>query len=180
MWGLMGWKVDLISFPTSTHGLSYLLWIKSYSCFFWWSELVVRSNLVLFWVRYGALPSCVHLSTTNVEHLGSITFLEVIKAQSVRSEFTCSCSFFGTTSCKWPLICIFDVEWWILDIWNIMLGWNILIVICHSIVATQIIIAFANILSDLRVRMQRQIGLSLSACSLRYSLFFQHVYGILK
>ena len=93
MWGFLGWKVNLISFPMNTHGLSYLLGIKSYSSFFWWSELVVRSNLVLFWVRYGALPSCVHLSTTNVEHLGSITSLEVIKAQSVRNEFTCSCSF---------------------------------------------------------------------------------------
>jgi len=45
---LLGWKVDLISFPTSTHGSSYLLGIKSYG-FFLWSELVVRSDLVLFW-----------------------------------------------------------------------------------------------------------------------------------
>jgi len=54
---------------------------------------VVRSDLVLFWFRSGALSSCVHLSITNVEHLGSITSLEAIKAQSVRNEFTCSCSF---------------------------------------------------------------------------------------
>jgi len=93
MWGFLGWKVNLISFPTSTHGPSYLLGIKSYSYFFWWSELVVRSDLVLFWVRSGALSSYVHLSTINVEHLGSITSLEVIKAQSVRNKFTCSCSF---------------------------------------------------------------------------------------
>ena len=93
MWGFLGWKVNLISFPTSTHGPSYLLGIKSYSYFFWWFELVVRSDLVLFWVRSGALSSCVHLSTINVEYLGSITFLEVIKAQSVRNKFTCSCSF---------------------------------------------------------------------------------------
>ena len=55
----------------------------------WWSELVwcsFGSDLVLF-------SSCVHLSTTNVEHLGIITSLEVIKAQLVRNEFTCSCSF---------------------------------------------------------------------------------------
>ena len=55
----------------------------------WWSELVwcsFGSDLVLF-------SSCVHLSTTNVEHLGSITSLEVIKAQSVRNQFTCCCSF---------------------------------------------------------------------------------------
>jgi len=93
MWGFLGWKVNLISFPTSTHGPSYLLGIKSYSYFFWWSELVVRSDLVLFWVRSGALSSYVHLSTINVEHLGSITSLEVIKAQLVRNKFTCSCSF---------------------------------------------------------------------------------------
>ena len=56
----------------------------------WQSELVVRSDLVLFRVRSGAFSSCVHLSTTNIEYLGSITSLEVIKAQSVRNEFTCS------------------------------------------------------------------------------------------
>ena len=39
--GSLCWKVDLIRFPTNTHGPSYLLGIKSYSCFFWWSELVV-------------------------------------------------------------------------------------------------------------------------------------------
>ena len=93
MWGFLGWKVDLIIFLTSTHGPSYLPGIKSYSCFFWWSELVIRSDLVLFWVRSGALSSCVHLSTTNVEYLGSITSLEVIKALPVRNKFTCSCSF---------------------------------------------------------------------------------------
>ena len=55
----------------------------------WWSDLIwcsFGSDLVLF-------SSCVHLSTTNVEHLGSITSLEVIKAQSVRNKFTCSYSF---------------------------------------------------------------------------------------
>ena len=55
----------------------------------WWSDLI--------WCSFGSdqvlFSSCVHLSTTNVEHLGSITSLEVIKAQSVRNEFICSCSF---------------------------------------------------------------------------------------
>jgi len=88
-----GLESRLKNLSKSTHGHSYLLRIKSYSCFFWWSELVVRSDLVLFWIRSSALSSCVHLSTTNIEHLGSITFLEVLKAQSVRNEFTCSCSF---------------------------------------------------------------------------------------
>ena len=108
----MGWKVNLIIFPTSTHGLSYLLGIKSYSYLFWWSELVVRSDLVLFWVRSGALSSCVHLSTTNVEYLGSITSLEVIKAQSVRNKFTCSCSFLARrlVSGSWFVSLMLDGE----------------------------------------------------------------------
>ena len=112
MWNFLGWKVDVISFPTSIHGPSYLLGIKSYSCFFWWSELVIRSDLVLFWVRSGALFFMCNLITTNVEHLGSITSLEVIKAQSVRNEFICSCSFLARrlVSGPWFVSLMFDVE----------------------------------------------------------------------
>ena len=113
MWDFLCWKVDLIGFPKSTHGPSYLLGIKSYSCFFWWSELVVRSDLVLFWVRSGALSSCVHLSTTNVEYLGSITSLEVIKAQSIRNEFTCSCSFLARRLVNGYLWC------WMVNYWHL-------------------------------------------------------------
>jgi len=44
----------------------------------WLFNLVVRSVGVI-----ELFSTCVHLSTTNVEHLGSIPFLEVMKAQSV-------------------------------------------------------------------------------------------------
>ena len=64
------------------------------------------------WVRSGALSSCVHLSTTNVEHLGSITSLEVIKSQSVRNKFTCSCSFLARrlVSGSWFVSLMLDGE----------------------------------------------------------------------
>ena len=38
-WNLLGSKVDFIGFPTGTHGPLDLSEIKSYGCFFWWSEL---------------------------------------------------------------------------------------------------------------------------------------------
>ena len=74
----------------------------------WRSDLIwcsLWSDLVLF-------SSCVHLSTTNVEHLGSITSLEVMKAQSVRNEFTCSCSFLAwlLVSNPWFLSLMLDGE----------------------------------------------------------------------
>ena len=74
----------------------------------WWSDLIwcsFGSDLVLF-------SSCVHLSTTNLEHLGSITSLEVIKAQLVRNEFTCSCSFLARhlVSGPWFVYLMLDGE----------------------------------------------------------------------
>ena len=74
------WKLDLKSFPTSTHGSSYLSRINGY--FFSWSDLVVQSNF---------FSLCVYLSTTNVAHLGSIKFSDISKLVSARNEVICCC-----------------------------------------------------------------------------------------
>ena len=105
-WNLLNWNVDFLSFPTGTHGPSDLSGIKSYGCFFWWSELVVRTRLVrsggpiwlsdLIWsdlaVRFGypiwSFSSCEHLSNINVEFLGSIIFSCILKLVSAKNEVT--------------------------------------------------------------------------------------------
>jgi hypothetical protein len=33
----------------------------------------------------------------------------------------------GTTSCKWSLICVFYVGWWMIDTWGSMYRWDVLI-----------------------------------------------------
>jgi hypothetical protein len=60
------WRSDVVVRPNLV-----LFW--SYLVLFW-------SDMVLFWSDMVLFSSCVHLSTTNVEHLDSITSLEVMKA----------------------------------------------------------------------------------------------------
>ena len=101
MWNVLRWKVYFISFPTGTHGPSDLTGIKSYGCFFWWSELVVRSGGPIWlsdltWsdlaFRFGcpiwSFSSCEHLSNINVEFLGSIIFSCILKLVSAKNEVT--------------------------------------------------------------------------------------------
>jgi hypothetical protein len=53
---------------------------------------------------------CIYLSTTKVEHLGSITILEVLKLKSVRNEFTCSYSFLARLLVSGPWFVSFMLE----------------------------------------------------------------------
>ena len=70
-------------------------------------------------VTFLMLPFCsgvsssssnIFLSTTNVEHLDSITFLEVWKLQSLRKEFTCSYSCLAWLLVSGPLCVAFGLE----------------------------------------------------------------------
>ena len=70
-------------------------WWKPWS----WSRLFVSST-----------SSCVHLSDIKVDHLGSITSLEILKSKSIRNEFSCSCSFLAWLHVSGPWFVSFGRE----------------------------------------------------------------------
>ena len=73
---------------------SALIWSGVWTCWFD-SSLLGRSS----W-SVSSFSSYVFLTTINIEHLGSITFSEVLKLKTIRNEFTCSWSFL-----VWLLVC---------------------------------------------------------------------------
>jgi hypothetical protein len=59
-----------------------------------WYELIHLVLLLCFLSVYSCTTlSHIYLSTTNVEHLDSITFSDMLKLISARREFTSCCSF---------------------------------------------------------------------------------------
>jgi hypothetical protein len=118
--GFLHWKIDFKTVRWSTHSAPYLLGFKSYdqismqvrTCPNWLSELICRTcpNWTCWfilgpnwstWFFFFASSPCIaaaplshiYLSTTNVEHLGSITFSDMLKLISDRRELTSCCSF---------------------------------------------------------------------------------------
>jgi hypothetical protein len=96
--GFLHWKLDFKTIPWSTHVARELSGFKSYdqiimkvqTCPNWstWFFFIDSSHCI------PAPPlSHIYLSTTNVEHLGSITFSDMLKLISARIEFTFCWSF---------------------------------------------------------------------------------------
>ena len=86
-----------------------------------------NQELWLFLLVVRSFSSYVYLSTTNVEQLGSITSLEVLKDQLVMNEFTCSCSFLARLLISDPWFGTFDVGCWIFDTWSSMHFWDVIL-----------------------------------------------------
>jgi hypothetical protein len=114
--GFLHWKVDFKTVPWSTHAALELSGFKSYdqiimqvrtcpnwsiwTCPNWTCWFILGPNWST-WFSFFASSPCIaapplshtYLSITNVEHLGSIKFSDMLKLISPRREFTSCCSF---------------------------------------------------------------------------------------
>ena len=86
-----------------------------------WSERMSEHaglfSLLLGWSLWSvsSFSSYVFLIAINIEHLGSITFSEILKLKLIRNEFTRSCSFLAQLLVNDPCIVSFklDGRWYI-------------------------------------------------------------------